>query len=695
MKIHVEMFFMLALCHACVVLQAGTVEKTFYFKDYTIETTGVWQTINFAGTKLNGIPGEPLLPWHEIFLMLPPGESAASLEIIYNDESVIPGKFLLLPKQHVRPVSMEGSGEFLENRTVYQQKGVYPARTQGQLTTQYLDGYALALSVFTPLRYIPCKGQVSFFRKVTVRILTKADAGSQEALNHLSVSGNSLIRNRSVAQNPEMISRYPVMRAPQTSYQYLIISPVSFKNEFQPLISMYNGKGISARVVTTDSISSTMTGHDLQEKMRNFIIGQHQQFNVEYVLLAGNPPLVPFRRLHANVHSGGSIYTDSIPGDLYFSALDGTYDMNGNHKYGEEADSVDLLPDISVGRFTVNDTAELHRMMHKTISYQTNPVLGEMNRPLLAGEFLYNPPLTFGGSYMNLLINDRSDNGYFTHGIPSATNNIEKLYDTVITLSPLNYWSWSASMLLARINQGKSFIHHLGHANTTYMMRLYMSQITNANFAGINGIIHNYQLLYTQGCYCGAFDATGGCIAAKTVTIDNFLAACICNSRYGWFDEGTTEGPSEHLEREFVSALYNDTLPEKHLGAAHTISKIKTAPWIFVQNEFEPGAQRWCHYDCNVFGDPAMEIWTEEPTLFSDATWTGAIDSNWNNPGNWSPAIVPTTLYDLTIAEGNHLPVITTSNTTFCHNLTIQNGGNLTINPGKSMVVSGTVTLAP
>jgi hypothetical protein len=226
-------------------------------------------------------------------------------------------------------------------------------------------------------------------------------------------------------------------------------------------------------------------------------------------------------------------------------------------------------------------------------------------------------------------------------------------------------------------------------------MRLNISDITNANFSQVNGTVHNYQLLYTQGCYDGAFDTPGGCIAAKAVTIDNFLVAGIFNSRYGWFNQGTTDGPSQHLEREFVSSLYDDVLPEKHLGRAHMNSKIKTAPWVTLQgqNEFEPGARRWCHYCCNVFGDPALEIWTGEPSSFVEATWTGAINSDWQDPGNWNPGIVPGSACNLTIPATLPHPVINTSGTTFCHDLTIQGGGSFTINPGKSMVVYGTVTI--
>ena len=143
-------------------------------------------------------------------------------------------------------------------------------------------------------------------------------------------------------------------------------------------------------------------------------------------------------------------------------------------------------------------------------------------------------------------------------------------------------------------------------------MRLNLDDITNANFYALNGVTHNYTLMYTHGCDCGAFDAND-CIAERMVLIENFLAGGIFNSRYGWFDQGTTEGPSAHLNREFVSALYNDTVADQvhELGTAHLMSKVKTAPWVTIPNEFEPGAQRWCHYDCNLLGDPALWVFTE------------------------------------------------------------------------------------
>ncbi len=97
----------------------------------------------------------------------------------------------------------------------------------------------------------------------------------------------------------------------------------------------------------------------------------------------------------------------------------------------------------------------------------------------------------------------------------------------------------------------------------------------------------------------------------RMVCIDNFAVAFIGNSRYGWFNQGTTDGPSQHLHREFMDAIYYDSL--YHIGMAHLKSKSETAPFVDISGEFEPGATRWCFYDNNLLGDPMMAVWTEEP----------------------------------------------------------------------------------
>jgi len=206
MKTSLPLFILLFFCS---IAFCGSVEKTFFFKDYTIVNKGIYQSVSFEHTRLCGKPGEPELPYHEVFLMLPPGESAVSMEIRGEDETVIPGSLIIYPRQHVLPLSKESTGKFLLNKRIYKQNSQYPERLSTALTTQYLNGYAFALCVFTPAMYNPAKQHFSFYQKVTIKIQTAENPGSLQALKNFSNSEIVNERVRYVAQNPEMIGLYP------------------------------------------------------------------------------------------------------------------------------------------------------------------------------------------------------------------------------------------------------------------------------------------------------------------------------------------------------------------------------------------------------------------------------------------------------------------------------------------------------
>ncbi len=63
-------------------------------------------------------------------------------------------------------------------------------------------------------------------------------------------------------------------------------------------------------------------------------------------------------------------------------------------------------------------------------------------------------------------------------------------------------------------------------------------------------------------------------------------------------------------------------------------------------------------------------------------TWTGAINSNWNLACNWSPANVPTMEDDVIIPNVATGPVLFTSESAFCKELTIEDNATLTIEEG-------------
>jgi hypothetical protein len=66
-------------------------------------------------------------------------------------------------------------------------------------------------------------------------------------------------------------------------------------------------------------------------------------------------------------------------------------------------------------------------------------------------------------------------------------------------------------------------------------------------------------------------------------------------------------------------------------------------------------------------------------------TWTGAIDAQWENPGNWSCGTVPDTYTDVVINPG--AVVVLNSNTTI-RTMTIRPGANFTINTGYTLIIT-------
>ncbi len=579
-----------------MLMTAQTVEKTYHFDNPTVTELRGYQQINFNGCMQTALAGNPSLPYQMVSLMLPQGTEAESIVVELSDFQEVEGMMTLFPYQPSRTVGDNEKRDLVVNDVLYASKSVYPAESHGVLTTQYKNGYGFAFSSFTPVRYIPSEGKVMYAKTANVRVNVKASKANHDA----NLWGTQEVKDnvRRLAQNPEMIEEYQTKGREVTAYDVLIITSSEYVEAYDEYREYYNSIGIRNRIALVSDIYATMTGVDNQDKIRNYIIQEYQTNGIMMVVLGGDVDIVPYRGLYCYVTSGGGNQeSNNIPADLYFSGLDGTWNDNGNNRWGEPGED-DLLPEVGISRMSFKNTTELQNMIHKTLTYQQNPVLGEFHKVVLAGEHLYDNPVSNGSDYVELLIGTRDDNGYTTTGYPE-TYDFTRLYEEQGT--------WSGSALKQAINAGTSYVHHNGHANSGYVAGWY--GITNSDFSGANGVDHNYTFFHTQGCDCGAFDES--CILEKMVTIQNFAVAVIGNSRYGWFNEGQTEGPATHLEREMTDAQWNDRIGM--LGNALTEGKCATAPWVTAPGQWEEGALRWNFYDLNVLGDGAVNVWLDEP----------------------------------------------------------------------------------
>ena len=614
--------FLVFLSIMSLITFAQTVEMTYHFDNPKVTELRGYQQIGFEGCMQTALAGNPSLPYHVVSLMLPQGTEAESIEVELSDFQEIEGAINLFPYQPSRTMNDVEKRDLVINEAVYASKSVYPAENHGIVTTQYKNGYGFAFSSFTPVQYIPSEGKVMYAKTANVRVNVKASKDDHSNM----LWGTQEIKNsvKRLAQNPEMVENYQTKGRDLTAYDVLIITGAGYVEGYSEYCEYYNSIGMRNRIVTTDEIYTSMTGIDNQDKIRNYIIQEYQNNGILMVVLGGDVEIVPYRGFYCYVTSGGGDQeSNDIPADLYYSGLDGTWNDNGNNRYGEPGED-DLLPEIGISRMSFQNSTDLANMIHKTLSYQQTPVLGEFQKVILAGEHLYDNPTSNGSDYLELLIGYHEDNGYSTLGYPEDYD-FTKLYE--------EEGNWSGSLLKSAINAGTSYVHHDGHANTGYVAGWY--GISNDDFAGANGVDHNYTFFHTQGCDCGAFDEN--CILEKMVKIQNFAVAVIGNSRYGWFNEGQTEGPGAHLEREMTDAQWADRLG--WLSMAHANGKYMTAPWVTAPGQWEEGALRWNFYDMNVLGDGVVNVWLDEPM-------TASVDAP-------SQLVVGTQSFTATVSDNN------------------------------------------
>jgi hypothetical protein len=409
-----------------------------------------------------------------------------------------------------------------------------------------------------------------------------------------------------------------------TDYDLLILTTDALKEGFVPLKEAHEAQGLKTEIKTLTDISQSL-GQVTPETIRDFIRSEYITNGIDYVLIGGDSDVIPVKMLW--VQAGQESTT--MPSDLYYGCLDGTFNYNNNDKWGELHDGedggdVDLVAEVYIGRASVGDINETNNFVQKTISYMNTG--GYSSGPaLMVGEYLWGPPdypVTFGDGSMDELINGSHAHHYTTVGMPLNTYTFERLYDHNWSGFDLNYpWTtgWSTAEIISRINNGVRFIDHLGHSSTTYNMRMVPSDIQ-----GLSNTVLPF--VYSQGCYAGAFDE-GDCMAEYfTVKTTHAAFAAIMCARYGWGTPGSTNGPSQYFNRFFWDAVFGENITS--IGKANQDSKEENLKRIYGD------CMRWCYYEMNLFGDPTLTLITQNNTppekpLTPSGTRTGKVGQSY------------------------------------------------------------------
>jgi hypothetical protein len=513
-------------------------------------------------------------------------------------------EFNLEPIQPFYPLSFDGQLEPVgQDQAIYGVDKVFPYDQYRNLSTHFMSGHSIGFLSFSPIDYNPVTGQVTLFHHVTVVIETETSSRANDAQRLLKQDSYTRDRIINLVDNDRAVFAQTREAVP-AGYDYLIVLDQDKIAQWQPLISYYESKAWRVEYKTVQEITASAAGNDLQAKIRNTITTEYEDNNIRSVLLAGDTDVIPHRGFYVNMNDAS--YTDNdIPADIYYGALDGTWNTDNDTHWGEPMET-DLIYEVAVGRICYNNNTEIENAINKIVSYQAIPVEDEIESCLMVGEYLWDAP-TYGGDYMDEMIGGSSATGYTTVGVPTSWD-IDTIYDRDLG----GDGSWGSNTMLNALSLGYNTVNHLGHSNTTYTMRLSNNQITTGSITN-NGSNHNFSTIYTQGCYGGAFDNrdtnpgsyTSDCITEKFQALATGVVAMVSNSRYGWGSNGSTNGPSQYYHRQFIDAMFGEGINE--IGWANADSKADVIPFV---NE---GSMYWCYYEVNLFGDPGMRMWTATP----------------------------------------------------------------------------------
>lgn len=90
-------------------------------------------------------------------------------------------------------------------------------------------------------------------------------------------------------------------------------------------------------------------------------------------------------------------------------------------------------------------------------------------------------------------------------------------------------------------------------------------------------------------------------------------------------------------------------------------------------------------------GGCAVVTATSPITIISGLAWTGAVSTNWNDPGNWSCGFIPDMTILVHIPNVTNKPVLSSGAVGAVNNITIEPGSSLVIS-GNTLQISGTIT---
>jgi len=541
-----------------LVAQAETVRESFGFDEgqFDIARHEGWSVVTGQGMDVSDEPGAPQLPVKPAVITLPGRCAVRDVRIRASGWEEIAVDAAPFPAQEQVVLSRRDGLDRLTgaNVGIYSSPEAWPEAPGTWTGTGLRDGATVVEALLYPLRYAGAENRLEVCGRMTVEV--------------------------------EFDRLPPLPTLDVEAFEYVIITSTAYDSIFQRLADWKTKKGVPTVVRHIDWVYANYSGRDNAERLRGYTKTLPDS-GVKYVLLGGDVSVIPFRKAFAMV-SDGNIHDreDSLPCDLYYVDVDGDWDFDGDNVFGEIEDSVDLYPDMYVGRAPVDSRTDAQAFVDKVLEYEKSPATPDQDKVLFFAEVMWSNPYTDGGKHKDMLEAKAFPSGY------TVTKKYERLGNE------------SRSSVMSAMRDGQNYMNHDGHGWIDVMSCGGYSRLRTRD---ADTITNDYKgIMYSIGCWTTAYDfvSIGEAFVSNP---DGGAAAFIGNSSYGWGSPGNPGfGYSDKFDDRFWCMIQNEGI--YRVGEAMAESKAYYAPFSRGRNVY-----RWHQYQVNLMGCPEMPVWTAVP----------------------------------------------------------------------------------
>ncbi len=430
----------------------GIIEKTIQDEKY------IELTVDGANAVLHH-KGEPILPIYSKTLELPFGTKIVNVNYKTSNVKTMSLSEKITPTPQPMIYDMEyNKPEYKMNPEIYESSELYPSDwvsyyTGGGLNSEDKHTTFLTIRAY-PVRYSPATDTISYVENIDLTI--SFDKPDRDILPTVD------------------------------TYDLVIITPSKlYDTSLQTLADYKNIVGMKTTVKTLEDIYGQYLGADQAEKIKYFIKDAIETWGIKYVLLVGGLNSYINGKPRDNLNIGSQDwylpvrYTNNRPAgglndpgvicDLYYADIydsEGhfnSWDSNGDGVYAGWSykypkDTLDMYPDVHVGRLACRNSYEVKIMINKIINYEENAYGSDWyNKMILCGGDSFDDSGTdyLEGEIVADAIYDRYMNSFTSVKMYAS----HKTSDPQYTPTPDN--------IIREVTAGAGHLFLDGHANPT------------------------------------------------------------------------------------------------------------------------------------------------------------------------------------------------------------------------------------